>query len=157
MAHKKHVFDDQSDRVLIAGYRSGEAIDKLRRRMKIGRSTLYRRLNELDEPAREPRKASFYFRTIPECSKAHPIVRALFAEARKQGATSLWLANQTGVCRETLAAWRSHTSPMLVNVVAVANCLGLDIVCVEQKDFQQLHRSTQIQPCDDQVIARSSS
>lgn len=112
------------------GYRSGEDIETLCARIKVSRSVLYRKLNEEGIEARAPikRRHSGYHRQIKEYPNAHPLVRRLFKEARHQRVSVVRIARAVGVTREAITNWGNHSSPMLVNVIAVGNYLGMDLV-----------------------------
>jgi hypothetical protein len=55
---RAHVWTPGEDESLVHGYENGEAIDSMHKRMRIGRSSIYRRLKDLGIPPREPRKKS---------------------------------------------------------------------------------------------------
>ena len=93
------------DRALIRGYKIGETIQHLCSRLGLSRSTLYRRLAELNVPAREPLKRSSYARNKKEYPRAHPIVKQLLNEARQNGIPLSWIAKQAGICPESICAW----------------------------------------------------
>lgn len=122
------------DRALIRGYEIGETIEHLCSRLGLSRSGLYRCLARLNVPAREPLKRSFYRRKIKQYPRAHPIVKQLLNQARQNGIPLSWLAEQAGICPESICAWGNHSSPTLVNIIAVANCLGFDLRLVRRKD-----------------------
>jgi len=58
---------------------------------------------------------------------AHPLVRALFAEMRRQQVTMIEMQERAGVARETIASWRDVRTPDLVNLEACLNVLGLHL------------------------------
>ena len=64
--------------------------------------------------------------TVPQ--HAHPLVRRLFAEMRRQRASTAVVAERAGlISRMTLCGWRHHT-PTLDNLEAALNVLGLKLV-----------------------------
>ncbi len=63
--------------------------------------------------------------TVP--ARAHPIVRFLFAEMRRQGVTYYALAERSGLSRETITAWRTRNRPDLESIEAALGALGYDV------------------------------
>lgn len=63
---------------------------------------------------------------------AHPLVRRLYEEMRRQKMGVTDLAERTGVHRKTICRWRRDRSPNLVNVEACLNAFGLELA-VRQK------------------------
>lgn len=70
-------------------------------------------------PARESRV------TVP--AAAHPLVRFVFAEMRRQGITYVEMSQRSGLARETLNAWRVRNRPDLESLEAVLGVLGYDL------------------------------
>lgn len=132
---------DADDRWKIAkhGYTNGENIDELCARLRVSRTALFRKLRDEGVPAREPAKGTgLYYRKIKSYPKAHPIVQALFKEARYQQVGLSEIAEATGVARETIQNWGLRSSPMLVNVEAAGAFLGLKLVWRRVGDGSQL-------------------
>ena len=62
--------------------------------------------------------------TVPQ--HAHPLVRRLFAEMRRQRASAAVVAARAGISERTLKGWRHH-APTLQNLDAALNVLGLKL------------------------------
>jgi len=127
-----HVWVDMEDRSLVHGYLNDEDMVSMSKRLKISRSSLYRRLSILGIPAREPRKGSqprHY--SIKSYEKANPLVQELFEKARQEYATLTWLATRSGICRETIGGWGKGATPLIANLEAVGNCLSLKLAWKE--------------------------
>lgn len=73
--------------------------------------------------------------TVP--ARAHPLVKRIFAEMRRQGVTYVELGERSGLARETLTAWRVRNIPDLTSLEAVLGALGLKIAVapVDAPDF----------------------
>ena len=126
---RKREWTHLEDVSLVHGYRSGEDMVEMSKRLEIGRSSLYRRLTKLGIPAREPKKRSgpAYY-SIKPYENADPLVKQLFAKARRDYATLTWLAQRSGLCRETIGGWGKGLSPIAANLQAVGNVIGLELV-----------------------------
>lgn len=64
-----------------------------------------------------------------------PAVRQLFELLNDQRTTMSELAKRVGTHRETIADWRTKSSPTLALFEAAANALGHEIKLVPKKDF----------------------
>jgi transcriptional regulator with XRE-family HTH domain len=60
--------------------------------------------------------------TVPE--RAHPIVRFIFAEMKRQGVTYAQMSERSGLARETITAWRTRNKPDLDSIEAALGVLG---------------------------------
>ncbi len=122
------------DRSVVDQYKNLVSIEKICAKAGVSRSALYRRLGELGIGKRRRGKASFYRRQIRGFEHAHPICRLIFKEANRQFATYSEMETRSGVNRATISGWRNHSSPLLINVEAVANALDmkLKLVAIDQ-------------------------
>lgn len=64
---------------------------------------------------------------IPIPVSVHPLIRRLFTEMNRQRTTFYELEERSGVHWQAISAWRYRRNPRLDNLIAVANCLGLDL------------------------------
>lgn len=64
--------------------------------------------------------------TIPD--HAHPLVRFVFHEMRRQEITYGEQADRSGLSRETLTAWRKRSKPDLESLEAVLGVLGYGLM-----------------------------
>lgn len=64
--------------------------------------------------------------TVPE--QAHPLVRFLFHEMRRQRVSYEEQAEQSGLSRHTLTAWRGRSKPDLDSLEAALGVLGYGLV-----------------------------
>lgn len=64
--------------------------------------------------------------TIPD--HAHPLVRFVFFEMRRQKVTYGEQAERSGLSRETLTAWRKRSKPDLESLEAALGVLGYGLV-----------------------------
>ena len=123
-----HQWTELEDRSLVHGYARGENMENMEERMGISRSSLYRRLNALGIPAREPlKKNEGAYVPIKPYPAAHPLVRRVFAKARSEQVSLQALANLCGLTRETLGAWGRGDSPVVRNLVTAGECLGMEL------------------------------
>ncbi len=66
--------------------------------------------------------------TIPP--KAHPLVKFIFAEMKRQRVTYVELSEMTGLARETITAWRTRNKPDPDSIEAALAALGYGLVPV---------------------------
>lgn len=64
--------------------------------------------------------------TIPD--RAHPLVRFLFHEMRRQRMTYGEQSERSGLSRETLTAWRKRSKPDLESLEAALGALGYGLM-----------------------------
>ena len=64
--------------------------------------------------------------TIPD--HAHPLVRFVFYEMRRQKVTYVEQAERSGLSRETLTAWRKRSKPDLESLEAALGVLGYGLI-----------------------------
>lgn len=64
--------------------------------------------------------------TIPE--QAHPLVRFIFHEMRRQQVTYYEQSERSGLSRETLTAWRKRSKPDLESLEAALGVLGYGLM-----------------------------
>lgn len=74
----------------------------------------------------EPRKPRPSKMTIPE--RVSPSVKLVFSEMKRQNRTYDQVAEESGVLRATIKAWRHRNSPSLENISAVLGSLNFDFV-----------------------------
>lgn len=117
----------------MAQYRAGVPMDQIVKTFnpRRHRTTLYRRLNYLEEPAREPekkRQPSGYYVAIVIKRSAAPLVQELLHEARKQRVNCKNLSELAGITRETINGWnRGGIDPKLSSLSAVGRVLGMEL------------------------------
>lgn len=127
---QKFSWSSEQDGRLVSQYRAGIPIDQIFKTFQPRRSrtSLYRRLQFLDEPAREPgkkRQPSGYYVAIVIYTQAHRLVRQLLGEAREQRCNCKDLAAGTGVSREAINLWNRGGKIKLHNLEAAGRRLGL--------------------------------
>jgi len=129
---RAHTWTPGEDASLVHGYENGEPIESMHKRMRIGRSSIYRRLKDLGVPPREPRKKSpGYYVPIKIYEHTNPLVRQLFDKAREEYSNLVWLSARSGLTREAIGAWGKGSEPTVGNLQAVGNCVGLELVWQE--------------------------
>jgi len=74
--------------------------------------------------------------TIPE--RAHPHVRALFVEMNRHDMSCDTMAEQAGICRETLMNWRKGSHPKLRDIEACLNVVGLTLQAVPVREVEHV-------------------
>lgn len=122
---KRVQFRADTDRALTFAWQAGHSMDAVARRLRMSRSTLYRRAGELGLQARQPEKRRKRYTCRPRIpKKAHPLVRRLFKILRKEELSVSWLAGEVGMSREAISYWCLHSSPSLVNIEACFNAVG---------------------------------
>ena len=131
---KKRQWTEAEDVSLVHGYLNGEPILFIEKRLHVSRSTLYRRLGELGIPAREPLKKSEYTIRIKPYPKASPLVAEMFKRVRVEQISLTNLARRSGVVRETIGRWGQGWDPLVHNLEAVGNCVGLTLRWVNVSD-----------------------
>jgi len=67
--------------------------------------------------------------TVPE--RADPVVQELFRRANAKGLQYKHLARTSGVSQDALAKWQQGTSPVLANLVAALEVVGLRLTVEE--------------------------
>lgn len=130
---KRRIFTPADDLSILSGYRAGEDLGKISQRMDTSRSTIYRRLGELDEPAREPRKRAHNQNRcrIIVYSQAHPLVKELLKSARWHWYSMTELAKRTGLTRETINGWnRGKQNITLQNLEKLGHVLRKRLVWI---------------------------
>lgn len=70
--------------------------------------------------------------SVPD--SAHPLVKRLFAEMASQQCTLTVMSDRSGVNINTLKNWRTRTAPLVENIEACLNVLGLELTVKERKD-----------------------
>lgn len=109
------------------------------RRMGLNVTTLHQRLSrgwDIEEAIETPiiksvgydinKKFNCVPRTCPP--KAHPIMRLIIKEMRRQLVTWFMLAQRSGVGYYTIEGWRRKGLGTFTNVEAVCDVLGIDII-----------------------------
>lgn len=66
----------------------------------------------------------------------HPLIRKLFKEIYLRDLTFDWVAEVAGVSDNTLSGWVKGKAPMFLNLEAVFNALGFDIVAVRRQELK---------------------
>ena len=61
-------------------------------------------------------------------AQAHPLVRRLFEEMDRQKLGPATVADRSGLNRNTLAHWRTRTTPRVADLEACLNVVGLELV-----------------------------
>lgn len=69
--------------------------------------------------------------TVPP--HASPIVKTLFQEMRDSGVTYEQLARRSGLSPYSIWSWRGERVPLITNIVAALNAVGLDLVVVRRR------------------------
>lgn len=130
-------FTEEADRALVHAWLSQEPLEDVATRLKVGRSTLYRRAKDLGLEAREPRKGNPGPRRarpwVPV--RGSPLVRKLFRIMNREEVSLSEVAKAVGVTREAIGAWRTHSSPQLLNFEAALNYLGYELVIKERVKY----------------------
>lgn len=67
-------------------------------------------------------------------AKAHPLVRALYAEANAQRTSLVEIARRSGVGASVFTSWRTAYSPSLHSLEAAFNVLGKTLQPVDKDD-----------------------
>ena len=124
---KRIKFSPAMDMSLRQGWNESELIGQLAKRLEVSRSTLYRRVDELQLPQRRTTQPSGYYRRLKSYPHAHPLVRSLFDEARTQRVNLTQIAKATGISREAVNSWGNRSAPLVANLEAAANYLGMDL------------------------------
>ena len=124
---KRLEFTPAMDLSLRQGWLESEPVEQLIDRLGVSRSSLYRRAKHLQLEPRRPTQPSGYYRRPKVYPHAHPLVRGLFDEARAQQVNLTQITEAAGVNRETIGSWGNHSSPLVVNLEAAANYLGLKL------------------------------
>lgn len=70
--------------------------------------------------------------SIPD--SAPPLVKRLFVEMAAQHCTLTMMSERSGVNINTLKNWRTRTAPLLENIEACMNVLGLELCVREIKE-----------------------
>jgi hypothetical protein len=58
-------------------------------------------------------------RTLTVPARAHPLVKFVFTQMKRQQVGLSDMEERSGVTRETISAWRTRNSPNLANIEAV--------------------------------------
>ena len=140
---RKREFTAGMDESLIAGYRSGELIDSIMRRLDIGRGPLYRRHKELGEPAREPNKASRRGGDVLRpYTQASRLVYEVLCAARDEWFGMPELARRAGMCPESIHIWnRGQGDVILKNLEAVGQVVGKRLIWIDVPNARQQERA----------------
>lgn len=71
-----------------------------------------------------------------EPAHAHPLVRRLFAEMKRQRVSVRELAARTGMTDQTIYYWRTAKAPSVPNIEAAFNALGFDLVVASRQSLR---------------------
>lgn len=123
---RAHEWTDNQDAALCQAWLANESMDRLEGRMKISRSCLYRRAQDLGLDARQPEKRrQTGYVTPPRVPKrGHPLVIKLFRLMRAQRVPVSVVAAKAGMTPEAIRAWTRHSEPKLYGIEACFNVLG---------------------------------
>ena len=129
MPIQKRNWSHADDTALAEHYFKGVAIDTMIKQFQASRSSIYRRLRILGVPAREPKKKSAgYYVDILISPVAHPLVKTLFELAKVERMNTVYLAKNSGVCRETISHWARGSEPSIQNLRAVGSVVGVQLI-----------------------------
>ena len=71
------------------------------------------------------------FNPISVPPKGHPLVKRLFEEMNARQITRQQLANRSGVCVDTFKSWRIKANPLITNLEACFNSIGMELTVKE--------------------------